>query len=82
MHEGYERETQAHFRFLKAQDKGSPEALAKLRRQSLAVLAVYVEEVEWLKVEEGQKWSPLNPQLYAEAKAYLVGNPLQKKAVE
>ncbi len=78
LHEGLDRQARVYFRFLQAQEAARPEEMAKLRRQALATLAVYVSEVEDLRDREGFAWAPFDAQFYADARAYSSQHPSPK----
>ncbi len=71
VHDGLDRQAHAYLQFLRTLDAESTEALAKLRRDGLAILKVYVEEVADLRTRHGYTWTPIDRQFYADASDYL-----------
>lgn len=73
LHEGLDRQALVYMRFLRAQESAQPEQMAELRRQALATLRVYVQEVADMQAR-GFQWAPIDPQLYAFAREYVAAH--------
>ena len=77
LHEGLDRQARVYLRFLQAEDSGDPEQMTQLRRQALATLQVYVQEVADMR-DLGFEWAPFDDQMYASAHDYLNASPGRK----
>jgi hypothetical protein len=74
MHEAFARQAQAYYKFLNAEDSGRPEDMAKLRKDGLATLSIYIREADDFRAH-GSKWAPIDRELYDKAAAYLKNHP-------
>jgi hypothetical protein len=74
LHEGLDRQARVYMRFLRAQESAQPEQMADLRRQALATLRVYVQEVGDMQAR-GFQWAPIDQELYAFAREYVAAHP-------
>jgi hypothetical protein len=70
-----QREAQAYFRLLQAQESGKTNDLRRFRNRASVVLRLYVHDVAQVQKRYGSEWSPLDSQFHKQAQQYLADHP-------